>query len=103
MDNAVKYEILYIIRPDLDEESKKALVERFDTILKDNGADIIESSDWATKRRLAYEIEHYREGDYWLVTFETTDARPIDEFQRLAAINDNILRHMVVRLDHLND
>lgn len=100
---AVKYEVLYIIRPDLGEEGKKALVEQFDNILKDNGAEIIESSDWATKRRLAYEIEGYREGDYWLVTFTTESSEPIDEFQRLALINDDILRHMVVRLDHLND
>lgn len=100
---AVKYEILYIIRPDLGEEGKKALVEQFDNILKDNGAEIIESSDWAKNRRLAYEIEGYREGDYWLVTFTTENSEAIDEFQRLALINDDILRHMVVRLDHLND
>ncbi|WP_018659064.1 30S ribosomal protein S6 [Allofustis seminis] len=100
---AVKYEILYIIRPDLGEEGKKALVEQFDTILKDNGAEIVDSSDWATKRRLAYEIGGYREGDYHLVTFTTTQAEPINEFERLALINDDILRHMVVRLDHLNN
>ncbi|MFR6223609.1 MAG: 30S ribosomal protein S6, partial [Lactococcus lactis] len=50
-----KYEILYIIRPNIDEEAKAALVERFDGILTDNGAANLESKDWE-KRKLAYEI-----------------------------------------------
>ena len=53
MSQDTKYEIMYIIRPNIDEEAKTALVERFDTILKDNGAEVIESKDWE-KRRLAY-------------------------------------------------
>ncbi len=56
-----KYEILYIIRPNIEEEAKTALVERFDAILTDNGATIVESKDWE-KRRLAYEIKDFREG-----------------------------------------
>ncbi|GEK90839.1 30S ribosomal protein S6 [Alkalibacterium kapii] len=98
MSQSAKYEILYIIRPDLDEEGKKALVERFETILKDNGAEVTESKDWA-KRRFAYEIKDYREGTYRLVNLETSDATAINEFERLARINDDILRHMIVRLE----
>lgn len=103
MSQTAKYEILYIIRPDLGEESKKALVERFDEILTSNGAEISESSAWATGRRLAYEIEGYREGDYHLVNLSTQSSEAIDEFDRLARINDDILRHMIVRLEHLED
>ena len=51
-----KYEILYIIRPNIEEEAKNALVARFDSILTDNGATVVESKDWE-KRRLAYEIK----------------------------------------------
>ncbi|RCK13107.1 hypothetical protein DT075_05890 [Bacillus licheniformis] len=40
-----KYEIMYIIRPDVDEESKKAVVERFNNILTTNGAEITETKD----------------------------------------------------------
>ena len=40
-----KYEILYIIRPNIDEEAKTALVERFDAILTENGAANLESKD----------------------------------------------------------
>ncbi|MFO8069666.1 MAG: 30S ribosomal protein S6 [Alkalibacterium sp.] len=98
MSQTAKYEILYIIRPDLDEEGKKALVERFETILKDNGAEVTESKDWA-KRRFAYEIKGYREGIYRLVNLQSSDAAAINEFGRLARINDDILRHMIVRLE----
>ena len=99
MSQSANYEILYIIRPDIDEENKKALVERFDGGLNDNGAEITESKDWA-KRRFAYEIEDYKEGTYHLVNLTSENSDVIDEFERLARINDDILRHMVVRLDN---
>ena len=41
-----KYEITYIIRPDIEESAKSELVARFDKILADNGANIIDSKDW---------------------------------------------------------
>ena len=53
------YEINYIIRPNIEEEAKAELIARFDSILTDNGAEVIESKDWA-KRRLAYEIKDYK-------------------------------------------
>ncbi|MEC6748760.1 30S ribosomal protein S6 [Marinilactibacillus sp. GCM10026970] len=98
MSQSAKYEILYIIRPNIEEDNKKALVERFETILKDNGAEVTESKDWA-KRRFAYEIKGYREGTYRLVNIVSEDAAAINEFERLARINEDILRHMIVRLE----
>lgn len=90
-----KYEILYIIRPNIEEEAKKALVERFDSILKDNGAEIIESKEWG-KRRLAYEIKKYRDGIYHVVKVQA-EPKAVQEFDRLARINDDIIRHMIVK------
>ncbi|WP_028273930.1 30S ribosomal protein S6 [Atopococcus tabaci] len=98
MSQSAKYEILYIIRPDMEEAAKNALVERFDAILTDNGAEISESKDWS-KRRFAYEIKGYREGIYHLVKLSANNAEAINEFERLARINDDILRHMIVRED----
>ncbi|REB08147.1 30S ribosomal protein S6 [Sporosarcina sp. BI001-red] len=92
-----KYEIMYIIRPSLDDDAKKALIERFDGVLTSNGAEIIESKEWG-KRRLAYEIDDLREGFYQLVTLNA-ETEAINEFTRLANINEGILRHMAVRLD----
>ncbi|MBB4826957.1 small subunit ribosomal protein S6 [Sporosarcina luteola] len=93
-----KYEIMYIIRPTVEDEAKKALIERFNEILTSNGAEIIESKEWG-KRRLAYEIDDLREGYYQLVTANAT-TEAIDEFNRLANINESIIRYMAVRLDN---
>ncbi|AMX00617.1 30S ribosomal protein S6 [Rummeliibacillus stabekisii] len=89
------YELMYIIRPNIEEEAKKALVERFDEILTSNGAEIIESKDWG-KRRLAYEIEDFREGYYQIVK-ANADTKAIDEYTRLANISEDIIRHIAVR------
>lgn len=96
MENT-KYEIMYIIRPNIDEEAKTTLIERFDAILKDNGAEVIESKDWE-KRRLAYEMNGYREGIYHIVKVSSpSSATAVNEFDRLAKINDDIIRHMIVK------
>ncbi|RST70979.1 30S ribosomal protein S6 [Siminovitchia acidinfaciens] len=90
-----KYEIMYIIRPNVEEEAKQAVVERFDNILTSEGAEIIESKDWG-KRRLAYEIEDFREGYYRLI-HTNANAEAVQEFDRLAKINDDIIRHIVIK------
>ncbi|MGG0656091.1 30S ribosomal protein S6 [Rummeliibacillus pycnus] len=89
------YELMYIIRPNIEEEGKKALVERFNEILTSNGAEIIESKEWG-KRRLAYEIEDFREGFYQIMKVNA-DSKAIDEYTRLANINEDIIRHIAVR------
>ncbi|MET3575888.1 30S ribosomal protein S6 [Bhargavaea ullalensis] len=90
-----KYEIMYIIQPKIEDEAKKALVERFDGILTSNGAEIIESKEWG-KRRLAYEINDFREGIYQIVKLHAP-AEAIDEFTRLSNINEDIIRHIAIR------
>lgn len=92
-----KYEIMYIIRPDIEEEAKTALVERFNKILTDNGAEI-EKVDEKGKKRLAYEINDYRDGYYILINFSSDDTA-INEFDRLAKFSEDIVRHMTIRTD----
>ena len=94
-----KYEILYIIRPNIEEEAKNALVARFDSILTDNGATVVESKIFGEKRRLAYEIKDFREGLYHIVNVEANDDAALKEFDRLSKINADILRHMIVKTD----
>ncbi|HIW12775.1 MAG TPA: 30S ribosomal protein S6 [Candidatus Salinicoccus stercoripullorum] len=89
------YEILYVIRPDIEEDAKKALVERFDNLLTSNGAEIVESKEWG-KRRLAYEIEDYKEGFYQIIKLNS-EVEATNEFDRLAKISNDIIRHIVVR------
>ena len=92
-----EYELMYIIQPAIEEEAKKALVERFDDILTSNGAEIIESKEWG-KRRLAYEINDLREGFYQIVKVNA-GSEAINEYTRLANINEDIIRHIAIRKD----
>jgi small subunit ribosomal protein S6 len=84
---------MYIIRPNIEDEAKKALVERFNTILADNGAEVEETKEWG-KRRLAYEINDLRDGYYMLLQV-ASKPEAVQEFDRLAKISEDIMRHMV--------
>ncbi|MGG0239601.1 30S ribosomal protein S6 [Bacillus rhizoplanae] len=90
-----KYEIMYIIRPNMEEEAQKALVERFAGVLTENGAEIINTKDWG-KRRLAYEINDLRDGFYMILNVNS-NPEAINEFDRLAKISEDIIRHIVVK------
>ncbi|ABS76125.1 MULTISPECIES: 30S ribosomal protein S6 [Bacillus] len=90
-----KYEVMYIIRPNIDEESKKAVIERFNNVLTSNGAEITGTKDWG-KRRLAYEINDFRDGFYQILNVQS-EAAAVAEFDRLAKISDDIIRHIVVK------
>lgn len=90
-----KYEVMYIIRPNIEDEAKKALIERFNGILTDNGAEIAETKDWG-KRRLAYEINDFRDGFYQILTVNAVPAA-VEEFSRLAKISEDIIRHIVIK------
>lgn len=90
-----KYEVMYIIRPSVDDEAKKAVIERFNNVLTSNGAEITGTKDWG-KRRLAYEINDFRDGFYQIVNVQS-EAAAVQEFDRLAKISDDIIRHIVVK------
>lgn len=97
-ESATKYEVLYIIRPNIESDAKEALIKRFDDVLTSNGTIITKSEDWQ-KIRFAYEINDFREGVYHIIECEATDAEGINEFDRLAKINDDILRHMITKVE----
>ena len=91
------YEVMYIIRTAVDEEARNELIERFNNILTDNGA-TVDKVDEMGSRRLAYEIDDERDGYYVVVNF-TADETAVNEFDRQEKFSDDIIRHMVVRLD----
>lgn len=90
-----KYEVMYIIRPNIEDEAKKALVERFNNVLSENGAEVAEAKEWG-KRRLAYEINDFRDGYYMLLQVSAESAA-VQEFDRLAKISEDIIRHIVIK------
>lgn len=91
------YEIMYIIRPDIDDEVKTSVLERFNSILTENGAEITNVDDKG-KKRLAYEINDYRDGYYVVIKLKGGE-EAVNEFTRLAKFSDDIIRHIVIRED----
>ena len=91
------YELLYIIRPDLDEEATTALVDRLSGLVANNGGDNLTVEKWG-KRRLAYEIQDYKEGQYILMNFDG-EGRTSQEIERVMKISDDVIRFLTVRKD----
>ncbi|MCI5732885.1 MAG: 30S ribosomal protein S6 [Tenericutes bacterium] len=92
----MKYEIMYIVRPDLEESAVKEVSKSFEKILTDNGAKVTSSKDLGQKE-LAYEIKNHKTGFYFLVNIEANDSKAIDEFNRLALISEDVIRHLIVK------
>lgn len=92
-----QYELVFIIKPELDEEANEALIARVRGIAETNGAEIAKLEKWG-KRRLAYEIKDYNEGFYVIMNFKG-DAAVAAELDRILKITENILRYMIVRED----
>ncbi|EKP94786.1 MULTISPECIES: 30S ribosomal protein S6 [Thermaerobacter] len=88
------YELMYITRPDLDEEAEKALLDRLQKIITDGGGTVEQVDVWG-RRRLAYEIAGYREGHYTVVQFQGP-AGVTHELERVIRITDDIIRHIIV-------
>lgn len=90
-----KYEAVYVLRSDFDEEATKALVERFSNVVTEQGGEVVKVDEWG-KRKLAYPIEKHREGYYVLMNFNAEADVP-KELERMFKITDGVLRYMVVR------
>lgn len=86
------YEVLYIIDPDKTEEETAALVERFKTLIEQNGT-VTEIEEWG-KRKLAYLINDKPEGYYVLVKFTSAPSFPA-ELDRVLKITDGIMRSLI--------
>ncbi len=92
------YESLFIVDVTGGEEAVKASVDKFVGLIQNNAETVIEVNEWG-KRRLAYPINDKPEGYYVVVTFKSNPDFPA-EFERLATIDEAILRTVLIRLDH---
>ena len=91
------YELMYIIKPDVDEEKLAEIVEKYNNLIANNKGEVVTADKWG-KRRLAYEIKDYREGIYMLVNFKG-EAETAQEIDRIMKISDEILRFMILNRD----
>ncbi len=89
------YEVLYIVRADLDDEKVQDAVKRVNTLIERSGGTIERTNLWG-KRRLAYEVKHQKEGSYVLQDFQH-DPERIAELEAILKITEEVLRHLIVR------
>ncbi len=89
-----KYEAMYIIRPELDEEQRKALIEEVNNIFTNHDSVVTKVNEWGL-RDLAYEVAKCTKGYYVVLNVEATVAA-VNEFNRIANIKEAIIRHIIV-------
>ena len=92
------YEIMFIVRPTLSEDETKQTIKSFGDVLTSNGATIVESKDMG-QRELAYEIKKFKSGYYYVYQVEANDDKAIKEFDRLALISNDVIRHLITKIE----
>lgn len=89
-----KYEVMYIIRSEVEEEQRKALIQELNDLFQQAAAQVLKTTEWGM-RDLAYEIDGTRKGYYVLLNVEA-NPEAIQEFNRVANIKEQIIRFIVV-------
>lgn len=91
----VAYEVMVVLRPDLEEEAVDVTLERLQNIIREGGGEVTNLNKWG-KRRLAYQVKKFREGYYVVLNFKSTPAVAA-EVERVIKITDNIIRYLLAR------
>ena len=91
-----QYEIMFIVRPDLEKDATAKVVKEFEKVLTGKKANILSSKEIGGQE-LAYEINGHKTGYYYLINVEAT-TEAINEFNRLATLSEDVIRHIVIKL-----
>ncbi len=92
-----RYELMLILRPDVADDKAQAVIDRTTRQVSAGGGQIVKVAPWG-RRRLAYQIDRYREGSYHIVLFEAP-ADALAELERGLQITEEVLRHLVTRVE----
>jgi small subunit ribosomal protein S6 len=92
-----RYELMLLFRPDLEDDKLQSAVEKVTRAIVNAGGTLTKVSPWG-KRRLAYEIQHFREASYFLLHFDIAPSQ-IRELERGLLISEEVLRHLVTVLE----
>ncbi|MEG0735309.1 MAG: 30S ribosomal protein S6, partial [Longicatena sp.] len=91
------YEIMYIVNASLDDASRTSVMDGLHKILTDRDGSIDKIDDMGVKE-FAYEINDMNKG-YYVVINVTANNEGIAEFERLARINQNVVRYMIIKTE----
>ena len=90
-----KYEIMYILKANLEDADRNQLIGKLHDILVLEGGSVEDVNEWGI-RDFAYEINGDKKGYYVLVTINTESTKGIDEFKRVTKINPNVVRSLII-------
>ena len=88
------YELMYIVRPDVDDDGLRAAVDSVKSLVEGQGGEVGKTTMWG-KRRLAYEVKHLRDGHYVIVEMRLDGAK-VANVERALRIHDTVFRHLLV-------
>jgi small subunit ribosomal protein S6 len=89
------YELVYIVRPTVDEQTLAALKEKIEKFIANGSGTISQRDDWG-KRTLAYPISKFTEGYYTILQFEMPTSG-VRDLERSLGLTEEVLRYLVVR------
>jgi small subunit ribosomal protein S6 len=91
------YELGFIVNPEVSEEQTGALLERIEQIVTNHDGQVVRVNQWG-RRRMAYPIEHHRDGFYIFIDMILTP-ETVFELDRTLKVTEEVLRHMIIRRD----
>ena len=92
-----KYELALVVNAKVEDDVRTATVEKAKEYIARYGGVVTEVEDWG-KKRLAYEIQHMREGFYYFIQFDAEADCPA-EVEEHVRIMENVIRYLCVRKD----
>lgn len=92
-----KYEMMFIVKTTIEEAAVKECAENLKSIITSMKGEITDSKELGNKK-LSYPIKKEITGFYFVVNFNATN-EIVNELDRKAKIDENIIRHMIIRLD----
>ena len=92
-----RYELMLVLRPDAPDERAQAVLEKVTRTILADGGQIVKAQPWG-RRRLAYAIDRYREGQYHILVFEAPPTT-VAELVRSLLITEDVLRQLVIRIE----
>jgi small subunit ribosomal protein S6 len=95
----LSYELMYIVRPTLDEQALATVTEKVDKYITAAGGEIVKREDWG-KRRLAFPITKFTEGFYSVLQIKLA-ATAVRELERNLKLSEDVLRFLVTRVEEV--
>ena len=91
------YEVMFIVRPDVEDEEADKLIESLSATVK-NGGGVVKSAEKLGRRKLAYQVRKFNDGNYILLTLEANGAVVL-ELERRLRVTEQVIKFITVRMD----